>query len=135
MLVDGRRYTAWQGGRVASRVAEGGGVDQRVILLTASCYLMSSLAAETWTTIKERMIEFSQEICGSFVVVPDILAWRYPKLTEQRDSELDSFLEHGSHSLKKYSLFSALSKFICDKLQAMQHVDLNFHIFRSRYFV
>lgn len=111
------------GGRVADRVAEGGGVDQRVILLTASCYLMSSLAAETWTTIKERMIEFSQEICGSFVVVPDILAWRYPKLTEQRDSELEtSFLEHGSHSLKKYSLFSALSKFICDKLQAMQHL-------------
>ena len=34
-------------GRVADRVAEGGGVDQRVILLTASCYLMSSLAAET----------------------------------------------------------------------------------------
>ena len=47
-------------GMVASRVAEGGGVDQRVILLTASCYLMSSLTAETWTTIKERMIEFSQ---------------------------------------------------------------------------
>ena len=68
------------------------------------------------------MIEFSQEICGSFVVVPDILAWRYPKLTEQRDSELEtSFLEHGSHSLE-YSLFFALSKFICDKLQAMQHL-------------
>ena len=33
-------------GRVASRVAEGGGVDQRVILLTTQCYLMSSLAAE-----------------------------------------------------------------------------------------
>ena len=111
-------------GRVASRVAEGGGggVDQRVILLTASCYLMSSLAAETWTTIKERVIEFSQENCGSFVFVPDILAWRYPKLTQQRDSELEtSFLEHGSHSLE-YSLFSALSKFICDKLQAMQHL-------------
>ena len=109
-------------GRGADRVAEGGGVDQRVILLTASCYLMSSLAAETWTTIKERMIEFSQENCGSFVFVPDILAWRYPKLTQQRDSELEtSFLEHGSHS-QEYSLFSALSKFICDKLQAMQHL-------------
>ena len=46
LLVDGRRYTAWQGGRVADRVAEGGGVDQRVILLTTQCYLMSSLAAE-----------------------------------------------------------------------------------------
>ena len=83
LLVDGRRYTAWQGERVADRVAEGGGVDQRVILLTASCYLMSSLAAETWTTIKERMIEFSQENCGSFVFVPDILVWRCSKLIQQ----------------------------------------------------
>ena len=97
-------------GRVADRVAGGGGVDQRVILLTASCYLISSLAAETWTTIKERMIKFSQEICGSFVFVPDILVWRYPKLIQQGDSELDtSFPEHGGHSLE-YSLSSALSK-------------------------
>ena len=137
LLVDGRRYTAWQGGRVASRVAEGGGVDQRVILLTASCYLMSSLAAETWTTIKERMIEFSQEICGSFVVVPDILAWRYPKLTEQRDSELEtSFLEHGSHSLNEiFPLFCPFQVHLRQIAGDATLVDLNFHIFRSRYFV
>ena len=70
-------------GRVADRVAEGGGVDQRVILLTTQCYLMSSLAAETWTTMKERVIEFSQENCGSFVFVPDILVWRCSKLIQQ----------------------------------------------------
>ena len=137
LLVDGRRYTAWQEERVASRVAEGGGVDQRVILLTTQCYLMSSLAAETWTTIKERMKEFSRENCGSFVVVPDILAWRYLKFTQQQDSELEtSFLEHGSHSLNKiFPLFCPFQVHLRQIAGDATLVDLNFHIFRSRYFV